>query len=146
GGRGPVRAARPRRRRADRAGRWRRAHPRLSHPRCGNYPRRLRSGDRTDFPFGVRGPESADPLFQECRDGWRLVAGRRVRRRAPEPRRQAELDMSDTTTDRRIIRRTRGSSHGPITRLVSPSDLGLTLKPFVFLDLFEAEGGLMDMP
>jgi redox-sensitive bicupin YhaK (pirin superfamily) len=54
--------------------------------------------------------------------------------------------MSDTTTDRRIIRRTRGSRHGPITRLMSPSDLGLTLKPFVFLDLFEAEGGLMDMP
>ena len=54
--------------------------------------------------------------------------------------------MSDTITDRRIIRRTRGSGHGPITRLMSPSDLGQVVKPFVFLDLFEAEGGLVDMP
>ena len=37
---------------------------------------------------------------------------------------------------RAIAYRTRGSSHGPITRLVSPSDLGEFLKPFVFLDLF----------
>jgi redox-sensitive bicupin YhaK (pirin superfamily) len=39
---------------------------------------------------------------------------------------------------RRIVRRTRGSSHGPITRLVSPSDLGKVIKPFVFLDHFDA--------
>jgi redox-sensitive bicupin YhaK (pirin superfamily) len=32
-----------------------------------------------------------------------------------------------------------GQKHGPITRLVSPSDLGQILKPFVFLDLFETE-------
>lgn len=51
-----------------------------------------------------------------------------------------------TLTKRRIVHRTRGHSHGPITRLMSPSDLGQVLKPFVFLDLFEAEGGLMDMP
>jgi redox-sensitive bicupin YhaK (pirin superfamily) len=49
-------------------------------------------------------------------------------------------------TQRRIVHRTRGSTHGPITRLMSPSDLGQVVKPFVFLDLFEAEGGLMDMP
>jgi hypothetical protein len=36
----------------------------------------------------------------------------------------------------RIARRTRGQSHGPITRLMSPSDVGRLLKPFVFLDLF----------
>jgi redox-sensitive bicupin YhaK (pirin superfamily) len=30
--------------------------------------------------------------------------------------------------------------------LISPSDLGQVVKPFVFLDLFEAEAGLMDMP
>lgn len=29
---------------------------------------------------------------------------------------------------------------GPITRLVSPSDLGQLIKPFVFLDLFDFEG------
>src|SRR4051812_35566595 len=45
-----------------------------------------------------------------------------------------------TTAARRIIRRTRGSSHGgPIVRLMSPSDLGMLVKPFVFLDLFEGD-------
>jgi len=39
------------------------------------------------------------------------------------------------TTARAIVHRTRGSTHGPITRLVSPSDLGEVLKPFVFVDL-----------
>jgi redox-sensitive bicupin YhaK (pirin superfamily) len=29
---------------------------------------------------------------------------------------------------------------------MSPSDLGRIVKPFVFLDLFEVEGGMMDMP
>ncbi len=37
---------------------------------------------------------------------------------------------------RAIVHRTRGATHGPITRLVSPGDLGEFLKPFVFLDLF----------
>ena len=32
-----------------------------------------------------------------------------------------------------------GHTHGPITRLVSPSDLGELLKPFVFLDYFNAQ-------
>jgi redox-sensitive bicupin YhaK (pirin superfamily) len=36
---------------------------------------------------------------------------------------------------REIVYRTRGSARGPITRLMSPSDLGEILKPFVFLDL-----------
>src|SRR6202521_2462263 len=40
----------------------------------------------------------------------------------------------------RIDRRTRGQSHGPITRLMSPSDFGHLLKPFVFLDLFDTQG------
>ena len=38
---------------------------------------------------------------------------------------------------RRIVTRTRGRTHGAITRLMSPSDLGQILKPFVFLDLFD---------
>jgi redox-sensitive bicupin YhaK (pirin superfamily) len=42
-------------------------------------------------------------------------------------------------THRRITHRTRGSPHGPIVRLMSPSDLGEVVKPFVFLDLFEAD-------
>ena len=37
----------------------------------------------------------------------------------------------------RIVHRTRGRRHGPITRLMSPGDLGEVLKPFVFLDLFD---------
>jgi redox-sensitive bicupin YhaK (pirin superfamily) len=41
---------------------------------------------------------------------------------------------------RQIVHRTRGVRHGAITRLMSPSDLGHILKPFVFLDLFDTEG------
>jgi len=41
---------------------------------------------------------------------------------------------------RAIARRTRGQTHGPITRLMSPSDFGKILKPFVFLDLFDHDG------
>src|SRR5262244_4432167 len=40
-----------------------------------------------------------------------------------------------TTAVRNILYSTRGTTHGPITRLVSPSDLGEIMKPFVFLDL-----------
>lgn len=52
---------------------------------------------------------------------------------------------------RPIVQRTRGhNAGGPINRLMSPSDLGQYLKPFVFLDIFEAKGaaiGVMtDMP
>jgi len=42
-------------------------------------------------------------------------------------------------TQRRVIHRTRGVTHGPITRLMSPSDLGGVVKPFVFLDIFEGD-------
>ena len=38
---------------------------------------------------------------------------------------------------RAIVHRTHGQTHGPITRLVSPSDFGELIKPFVFLDLFK---------
>jgi redox-sensitive bicupin YhaK (pirin superfamily) len=38
-----------------------------------------------------------------------------------------------------IIRRTHGHRHGPVTRLMSPGDLGEVLKPFVFLDLIDAD-------
>src|ERR1700738_3316264 len=48
------------------------------------------------------------------------------------------LDVkSQDTTVTRIARRTRGQNHGPITRLMSPSDFGRLLKPFVFLDLID---------
>jgi redox-sensitive bicupin YhaK (pirin superfamily) len=42
-------------------------------------------------------------------------------------------------TSRQIALRTRGHSHGRVTRLVSPGDLGERIKPFVFLDYFEAD-------
>jgi redox-sensitive bicupin YhaK (pirin superfamily) len=38
---------------------------------------------------------------------------------------------------RAIVLRTRGSTHGPVTRLMSPGDLGQVLKPFIFLDLVD---------
>jgi redox-sensitive bicupin YhaK (pirin superfamily) len=41
---------------------------------------------------------------------------------------------------RPIAHRNRGRPHGPVTRLMSPSDLGEILKPFVFLDLFDHDG------
>jgi redox-sensitive bicupin YhaK (pirin superfamily) len=41
---------------------------------------------------------------------------------------------------REIVHRTRGYAGGPITRLVSPSDLGELIKPFVFLDHFDFDG------
>ena len=41
---------------------------------------------------------------------------------------------------RRIVHRTKGRTHGAITRLASPSDLGALLKPFVFVDLFDTGG------
>jgi redox-sensitive bicupin YhaK (pirin superfamily) len=42
---------------------------------------------------------------------------------------------------REIIYRTKGHAGGPITRLMSPSDLGELIKPFVFLDLAVFDGG-----
>lgn len=41
---------------------------------------------------------------------------------------------------RHIVHRTQGRKHGAITRLMSPGDVGEMVKPFVFLDYFEAEG------
>jgi redox-sensitive bicupin YhaK (pirin superfamily) len=38
-----------------------------------------------------------------------------------------------------IFYRTRGRRHGPVTRLMSPGDLGEVLKPFVFLDLIDVD-------
>ena len=47
-------------------------------------------------------------------------------------------EMSNSM-NRRIQYRTRGHGHGPITRLMSPSDLGEVIKPFVFLDIFDMD-------
>ena len=49
--------------------------------------------------------------------------------------------VSKLPDERTLVHRTRGSAHGPITRLVSPGDLGEVLKPFIFLDRFESPAG-----
>jgi redox-sensitive bicupin YhaK (pirin superfamily) len=41
---------------------------------------------------------------------------------------------ADPEQRRRILERTRGKTNGSITRLVSPSNVGRLIKPFVFLD------------
>jgi redox-sensitive bicupin YhaK (pirin superfamily) len=52
-----------------------------------------------------------------------------------------------TRAARHIVHRTSGHSHGGITRLMSPGDLGELVKPFVFLDHFEFEGaGFPELP
>jgi redox-sensitive bicupin YhaK (pirin superfamily) len=48
-----------------------------------------------------------------------------------------QLQLKEAT--RAIGLRTRGRSHGGVTRLVSPGDIGQQIKPFVFLDYFEAD-------
>jgi len=50
-----------------------------------------------------------------------------------------QLKTTAEARARRVVHRTRGNSHGPITRLVSPSDVGELIKPFVFLDYFEID-------
>lgn len=51
----------------------------------------------------------------------------------------AAISLQNTPA-RQVIHRTRGRSHGHITRLMSPRNLGEILKPFVFLDLFDNRG------
>src|ERR1700754_2064036 len=50
----------------------------------------------------------------------------------------ARAMRADETT-RKIALRTRGHSHGGVIRLVSPGDVGEQIKPFVFLDYFDAD-------
>ncbi|WP_443971420.1 pirin family protein [Sphingobium sp. CR28] len=54
--------------------------------------------------------------------------------------RAAKSATTAPTVGREVIYRTRGRGHGEVFRLMSPSDLGEQLKPFVFLDSF---GGVM---
>jgi redox-sensitive bicupin YhaK (pirin superfamily) len=53
-----------------------------------------------------------------------------------------EMTALRTTTEapaRRVTYRTRGHARGPLTRLVSPSNAGELIKPFVFLDYFDID-------
>ncbi|HEX6703805.1 MAG TPA: pirin family protein [Albitalea sp.] len=45
---------------------------------------------------------------------------------------------------RAVVYRTMGHAHGPVTRLMSPSDMGKMLKPFVFLDHIDFSGPSLD--
>jgi len=51
----------------------------------------------------------------------------------------ALAEKTNILAERKITHRTQGHTHGPITRLVSPGDLGNLIKPFVFLDSFNME-------
>jgi len=48
--------------------------------------------------------------------------------------------VKSQATNRRVVHRTAGRSHGPITRVFSPGDIGQMIKPFVFLDRFDIAG------
>ena len=49
----------------------------------------------------------------------------------------SQLANAVESTPREITFRTHGSVNGPITRLMTPADVGEMIKPFVFLDLFD---------
>jgi redox-sensitive bicupin YhaK (pirin superfamily) len=53
----------------------------------------------------------------------------------------APASTGKTPAERRVVDRTRGRRRGPVTRLMSPSDLGERLRPFVFLDHVDTAGG-----
>ncbi|WP_236721047.1 pirin family protein [Paraburkholderia phytofirmans] len=51
---------------------------------------------------------------------------------------RGELNVdTPTSVSRNVVTRTTGRRHGPVTRIVSPSDIGALIKPFVFLDYFD---------
>src|SRR4030081_2936252 len=62
------------------------------------------------------------------------------------PMTHAQFKSPPPRLARAIVQRTRGRTHGPVTRLMSPSDVGEILKPFVFLDLFDHDGALFNGP
>ncbi len=51
-------------------------------------------------------------------------------------------NLAEQNAQRQISYRTIGRGYGPIVRLMSPSDLGHLIKPFVFLDLFDGDSSL----
>ncbi|WOB26510.1 MULTISPECIES: pirin family protein [Xanthomonas] len=59
---------------------------------------------------------------------------------------QPQRETSMQAPPRPVVFRTRGSTRGPITRLMSPGDLGQLVKPFVFLDLFTVKPSVGEAP
>lgn len=62
------------------------------------------------------------------------------------PLQTPRLSPQSTGTGRKVVFRTHGHAQGRVTRMVSPSDLGRLIAPFVFLDLFEDTVIPEDMP
>lgn len=54
--------------------------------------------------------------------------------------------LRNPARSREIALTTRGHTHGPITRLMSPNDFGRLLKPFVFLDRFGFSADMGSFP
>lgn len=54
----------------------------------------------------------------------------------------AVIQTSPAHVGRNVVLRTRGHVHGPVVRMVSPSDIGRMIKPFVFLDLIDTQQAL----
>jgi redox-sensitive bicupin YhaK (pirin superfamily) len=69
----------------------------------------------------------------------------------PSRRRQTDLTLTmegsgaQMARERQVAMRTKGRPNGPVTRVLSPSDIGELIKPFVFLDYFDftPTGGAM---
>ncbi|WP_115514803.1 MULTISPECIES: pirin family protein [Xanthomonas] len=59
---------------------------------------------------------------------------------------QPQHETSVQAMPRPVVFRTRGTTRGPITRLMSPGDLGQLVKPFVFLDLFTVKPSVGGAP
>src|SRR4051812_27441808 len=105
--------------------------------------RRRRSIARTSASSGTRCSRRAG-----CSSARRSRSSSTSRRSRPRPRRpRKEIIMVTQQTPsvtkarpRGIAYRTKGHTGGPITRLMSPGDLGALVKPFVFLDRFEFVG------
>ena len=60
-----------------------------------------------------------------------------LRRQTTDPVNSARDSRTAVVPERYVVTRTRGHTHGPVTRLVSPGDIGEVIKPFVFLDYFD---------
>jgi redox-sensitive bicupin YhaK (pirin superfamily) len=54
-----------------------------------------------------------------------------------------ESGRDESGRARVVVAKTGGRPSGPLTRLMSPSDLGERLKPFVFLDFVEADSSVL---
>ena len=157
------RRALPRRRRAhhprrDARGRARR---RVRRPRQGPVGQRARRLRREDGPR----PQGLRPRVEPGARGRRRARRRSRRHRARRPGRQGggrRRRPEPTSIERRHRKESKpcwqirfrrldnprarsstargATTGGPITRLVSPSDLGELIKPFVFLDHFDFDG------